>query len=151
MRDYLLLVACVAISACTPDDAAHTPIYLTAPYNTWPPAPANTPIEPGRPVDLNGGQRKTVVAGVQKWMKDPASVQFAAIEAVRNSRGRITVCGEVNGRNTAGRQAGMSPFVGVLMAPDVDADFVLVGIGSSSRERAEVIQLCRASGIYGVK
>jgi hypothetical protein len=70
---------------------------------------------------------------------------------VRNSRGRIMVCGEVNGRNTAGRQAGMSPFVGVLMGPDVDADFVLVGIGSSGRERAEVIQLCRASGIYGVK
>jgi hypothetical protein len=45
----------------------------------------------------------------------------------------------------------MSPFVGVLMGPDVDADFVLVGIGSSGRERAEVIQLCRASGIYGVK
>ncbi len=42
----------------------------------------------------------------------------------------------------------MEPFVGVLMGPDVDADFVLVGIGSSERERAEVIQLCRASGIF---
>jgi len=54
MRDYLLLMACIAISACTPDDTAHTPIFLTAPYNTWPPAPANTPIEPGRPVGLIG-------------------------------------------------------------------------------------------------
>jgi hypothetical protein len=34
------------------------------------------------------------------------------------------------------------------MAPDIDADFVLVGIGSSVRERAEVTQLCRASGIF---
>ena len=42
----------------------------------------------------------------------------------------------------------MSPFVGVLMGPDVDADFVLVGIGSSVRDRAEVTQLCRASGIF---
>ena len=151
MRDSLVVVAVVAaLAACTPD-TAHVPIFLPGPYNTWPPAPPGTPIEPGRPVDLDGDQRKTVVASVQKWMKDPASVQFAAIEAVRNSRGRVTVCGEVNGRNTAGRQAGMSPFVGVLMAPDVDADFVLVGIGSSDRERAEVIQLCRASGIYGVK
>ena len=148
MRDSLAVVA--ALAACTPD-TAHVPIYLAPPYDAWPPPAAGTPIEPGRPVDLDGDQRKTVVASVQKWMKDPASVQFAAIEAVRNSRGRVTVCGEVNGRNTAGRQAGMSPFVGVLMAPDVDADFVLVGIGSSSRERAEVIQLCRASGIYGVK
>ncbi len=126
------------------------PIFLAPPYDTWPPPPAGTPIEPGRPIYLNAGQRKTVVASVQKWMKDPASVQFGAIEAVRNSRSRITVCGEVSGRNTAGRLASMSPFVGVLMGPEVDADFVLVGIGSSDRERAEVIQLCRASGIYGV-
>ena len=36
------------------------------------------------------------------------------------------------------------------MGPGVDADFVLVGVGSSDRERAEVIQLCRASGIHGL-
>jgi hypothetical protein len=148
MREYLILVACIAISACMPDDTAHTPIFLTAPYNTWPPAPPGTPIEPGRPVGLNGGQQEAVVTGVLKWMKDPGSVQFRGIEAVQNSRGRVTVCGEVNGRNTAGRQVGMEPFVGVLMGPDVDADFVLVGIGSSVRDRAEVIQLCRASGIF---
>jgi hypothetical protein len=137
------------LAACTPD-TAHVPIFLPGPYNTWPPAPPGTPIEPGRPVDLNGGQRKTVVAGVQKWMKDPASVRFGAIKAVRSSRGLITVCGEVNGRSRAGSFVGMSPFVGVLMGPDVDADFVLVGIGSSERDRAEVIRLCRASGISGI-
>jgi len=148
MRDSLVVVAVVAaLAACTPD-TAHVPIFLAPPYDAWPPPPAGTPIEPGRPVDLDGDQRKTVVASVQKWMKDPASVQFGAIEAVRNSRSRITVCGEVSGRNTAGRQIGMEPFVGVLMGPDGDADFVLVGIGSSERERAEVSQLCRASGIF---
>jgi hypothetical protein len=151
MREYLLLVACVALSACMPDDTAHTPIFLTAPYNTWPPAPAGTPIVPGRPVGLNGGQQEVVVTGVLRWMKDPLSVQFRGIEAVQNSRGRVTVCGEVNGRNTAGRQVGMEPFVGVLMGPDVDADFVLVGIGSSVRDRAEVTQLCRASGIFNTE
>jgi hypothetical protein len=36
------------------------------------------------------------------------------------------------------------------MGPDADADFVLVEIGSSDRERAEVIQLCRDSGIFGL-
>ena len=72
------------------------------------------------------------------------------VEAVQNSRGRITVCGEVTGRNSAGNVS-TSPFVGLLMGPDVDADFVLVGIGSSDRERAEVTSLCRASGLYGVQ
>jgi hypothetical protein len=55
----------------------------------------------------------------------------------------------VKGRNSAGRRS-ISPFIGVLMGPDPDADFVLVAIGSSDREWTEVIQLCRASGIYGV-
>ncbi len=83
-------------------------------------------------------------------MKDPGSVQLRGIEAVQNSRGLITVCGEVNGRNSAGK-ASISPFIGVLMGPDADADFVLVGIGSSDRERGEVIHLCRDNGIYGVE
>src|SRR5450631_2919259 len=56
-----------------------------------------------------------------KWMKDPVSVQFRGIEAVQNSRGLITVCGEVNGRNSAGKVS-ISPFIGVLMGPDADAD-----------------------------
>ena len=84
-------------------------------------------------------------------MKDPASIQLRGIEAVQNSRGLIAVCGLVNGRNSAGNLVGFQPFVGVLMGPGEDADFVLVGIGSSDRERAEVTSLCRASGIYGVE
>ena len=151
MRDGLFAIAtCVALMACTQPDSAHWPIFLPPPYDTWPPAPRGTPIEPGRPVGLNGGQQEAVVTGVLKWMKEAASVQFRGIEAAQNSRGRITVCGEVNGRNSAGIVS-ISPFVGVLMGPDADADFVLVGIGSSDRERVEATSLCRASGIYGVQ
>jgi hypothetical protein len=91
------------------------------------------------------------VVGAVKWMKDPASIQFRGLEAVQKSRGLIAVCGLVNGRNTAGNLVGFQPFVGMLMGPGEDADFVLVGIGSSDRERAEVTSLCRASGIYGVE
>ena len=150
MRDSLVVVAVVAaLAACTPD-TPHTPIFLAPPYDGLPPARPGTTIEPGRPVGLDARQRKTVVVSVQKWMKDPASVQFGTIEAVRNSRGLITVCGEVNGRNSAGK-ASISPFIGVLMGPDADAEFVLVGIGSSDRERGEVIHLCRDNGIYGVE
>jgi hypothetical protein len=151
-----VVVACAALIACAPDtaqtrDTAHTPIFLPPPYDTLPPAPPGAPIEPGRPISLNARQRQTVVMSVVKWMKDPASVQFSSIKAVRNSRSLITACGLVNGRNTAGSYVGMSPFVGVLMGPGADADFVLVGIGSSNQERAEVTSLCRASGIYGVE
>jgi hypothetical protein len=145
----VVIVAGAALIACTPD-TNHRPIFLPPPYNTWPPAPPGTPNEPGRPVVLNGRQQEAVVTGVLKWMKEPASVQFLKIQAVQNGRGRITVCGEVNGRNSAGTVT-ISPFVGVLMGPDADADFVLVGIGSSDRERAEVTSLCRTNGLYGIQ
>jgi hypothetical protein len=151
MRDGLVVIAaCAGLIACTPDDTANRPIFLPPPYDAWPPALAGTPIEPGRPVRLAGPQQAAVTKGVLKWMKDPASVQFRGIEGAQNSRGLVTVCGEVNGSNSAGKVS-ISPFIGVLMGPDAEADFVLVGIGSTDRERAEVIQLCRDSGIYGVE
>ena len=109
MRDSLVVVAVVAaLAACTPD-TPHTPIFLAPPYDGLPPARPGTTIEPGRPVGLDARQRKTVVVSVQKWMKDPASVQFGTIEAVRNSRGLITVCGEVNGRFRPGRHRLVRP------------------------------------------
>ena len=145
MRGHLLLVACAALVACMPD-TAHTPIFLPPPYNNLPPAPPGTSIEAGKPVGLDARQQEAVVAGAAKWMKNPHSILFGAMEAARNRRGQITVCGEVDGRNTAGSYVGMAPFVGVLMGPGADADFVLVGIGSTGRERAEVAQLCRDSG-----
>jgi hypothetical protein len=153
MRDCLAVVAaCAALIACAPaQDTAHVPIFLPPPYAALPTAPPDAPIEPGRPVRLNARQQQAVVAGVVKWMKDPASTQFRGIEAAQNSRSLIAVCGLVNGRNTAGQFVGFQPLVGVLMGPGADADFVLVGIGSSSQERTEVTSLCRASGIYGVE
>jgi hypothetical protein len=148
MRDGLVIIA--ACAGCTPDDTANRPIFLLPPYNAWPPPLPGTAIEPGRPVRLDGPQQAAVTIGVLKWMKDPVSAQFRGLEAVQNSRGLITVCGEVNGRNSAGK-ASISPFIGVVMGPDADADFVLVGIGSSDREWAEVTSLCRANGLYGVQ
>ena len=153
MRDCLaVVVACAALIACAPaPDTAHVPIFLPPPYAALPTAPPDAPIEPGRPVRLNARQQQAVVAGVVRWMKDPASLQFRGLEAAQNSRSLIAVCGLVNGRNTAGQFVGFQPLVGVLMGPGADADFVLVGIGSSNQERAEVTSLCRASGIYGVE
>jgi hypothetical protein len=151
MRDSLaIVVACATLIACAPaSNTWHTPILLPPPYTALPAAPPGMPIEPGRPVGFDARQQQAVRMGAVKWMTDPASLQFSRIEAVRNSRGLITVCGLVNGRNTAGHLVGPQPF-GVLMGPGEDAEFVLVGIGSSDRERTEVTALCRASQIYGV-
>ena len=153
MRSSARLVFCAITLACagacvpasTPD-TAHRPVSLTGPYGDLPAAPPGTTIEAGAKLTLDARQQEAVVAGVTKWMKDPRSVQFGRISAARNGTGLITVCGEVRGRNGTGAYVGMEPYVGVLMGTRTNLDFVVVGIASTDRERAEVSSLCRDTG-----
>ena len=107
---------CVLLAGCLQSDPAYLPVSLQPPYSTLPEAPAGATIEPGMPVKLDPRQQEAVIAGVRKWMKDPASVSFGLMSAARSRRGGIVVCGEVNGRNSAGVVAPMAPFVGMLTA-----------------------------------
>jgi hypothetical protein len=154
MRSLVRLIICATafacVGACVSDagqHAAHNPVSLVPPYNELPPAPAGTTIEPGTKVTLDARQQEAVVAGVSKWMKTPASTRFGLMSGARNSRGTITVCGEVDGRNGNGLYVGMHPYVGVLMGTAASPDFVVVGIAASDRERAEVASICRDSGV----
>jgi hypothetical protein len=154
MRSLVRLIICATafacVGACVSDagqHAAHNPVSLVPPYNELPPAPAGTTIEPGTKVTLDARQQEAVVAGVSKWMKTPASTRFGLMSGARNSRGTITVCGEVDGRNGNGLYVGMRPYVGVLMGTAASPDFVVVGIAASDRERAEVASICRDSGV----
>ena len=154
MRSLARIIMCAmafaCVGGCTTDavqHAAHNPVSLVPPYNELPPAPAGTTIEPGTKVTLGARQQEAVVAGVSKWMKTPASTRFGLMSGARNSRGTITVCGEVDGRNGNGLYVGMRPYVGVLMGTAASPDFVVVGIAASERERAEVASICRESGV----
>jgi hypothetical protein len=129
------------------EDSAHSAVSLQPPYSQLPPAPPGTQIEAGAKIILDARQQEAVVAGVTKWLKDPASAQFGAMDSARNSRGTITVCGHINGRNGSGAYVGMAPYVGVLMGTRASPDFVVVGIGASARERAEVAAICQESGV----
>jgi hypothetical protein len=142
-------IALACASACVPasaPDTAHHPVSLTGPYSDLPAAPPGTTIEAGAKVTLDARQQEAVVAGVTKWMKDPGSVQFGRMAGARNGTGLITVCGEVRGRNGTGAWVGMEPYVGVLMGTRANLEFVVVGIASTERERAEVSSLCRDTG-----
>ena len=150
VRSIICATACACAGACVSDagqHAAHHPVSLVPPYSELPRAPAGTSIEPGAKVVLDARQQEAVVAGVSKWMKAPGSTQFGIMSGARNSRGVVTVCGEVNGRNGNGAYVGMRPYVGVLMCTPASPDFVVVGIAASERERAEVAALCRESGV----
>jgi len=150
VRPIFCAMAFACVGACVSDaaqHAAHNPVSLVPPYSELPPAPAGTTIETGTKVTLDARQQEAVVAGVSKWMKAPASTQFGIMSGARNSRGVVTVCGEVNGRNGNGAYVGMRPYVGVLMGLPASPEFVVVGIAASERERAEVAALCRESGV----
>ena len=146
-RSIVGAMALVCVSACMPEDPAHTVISLQPPYSDLPLAPPGSSIEAGTKMTLDARQQEAVVVGVTKWLKDPASAKFGTMAGARNSRGTITVCGLVTGRNGAGAYVGMTPYVGVIMGTSASPDFVVVGIGGSARERAEVTSLCRESGV----
>jgi hypothetical protein len=150
LRPIICAVAFACVGACVTDaaqHAAHNPVSLVPPYNELPPAPSGTTIETGTKVTLDARQQEAVVAGVSKWMKAPASTRFGIMSGARNSRGIVTVCGEVDGRNGNGAYVGMRPYVGVLMGTPTSPDFVVVGIAASEREHAEVASICRESGV----
>lgn len=145
--NLVVVVACLAFAACAPADTVNTPVHLTAPYDKLPPVPPGETIEGGRPISLDSRQQEAVVLGMVKWMKDPSSTQLSALGGARNSRGTVVVCGQVKGRNSAGAVVDPVPFIGVMMGTAEDPDFVVVGIGSTDRDRAEVLSLCQSSGV----
>ena len=140
----LLLAGCLQMQG----DPAYLPVSLQPPYSTLPEVPPETPIEPGMPIKLDPRQQEAVVAGVAKWMKEPASASFGTMSGVKLRQGAIAVCGEVDGRNSAGAYAGMARFVGVMMGPPKAPDFVVVSIAQNGKPRAEVEAICHKSGIF---
>jgi len=136
------------LAGCLQSDPAYLPVSLPPPYSTWPDAPQGTPIEPGMPVKLDPRQQEAVVAAVSKWMKDPPSASFGTMAGVKGRQGHIVVCGEVDGRNSAGAYTGMARFVGVMMGRPQAPEFVVVSIAQTGRERTEVEGICQKSGIF---
>ncbi|HSH98982.1 MAG TPA: hypothetical protein VLA02_00160 [Reyranella sp.] len=148
MKAKAPLVLFGLLAGCLQGDPAYVPVTLQPPYSNLPDAPADARIEPGMPVRLDARQQEAVVTAVLKWMKRPDSVSFGPLSAVRSRRGPIVVCGEANGRNSAGDYPGMAPFVGVLMGTPAAPEFVLVSIAQSGAPRAEVQSICQQSGIF---
>jgi len=150
MRGRLLLAICLSaiVAACAPPDLLNRPVSLEAPYSDLPDPPPGAVIEPGMPVELDQRQLEAVISGVMKWMKDPASVAFFDISAVKSRQGVLVVCGDVNGRNSAGTLVTRSPFVGALMGEPKAPTFVVVEIGSVGKQRTTVESLCQQSGIF---
>ena len=141
------LLPCL-LTGCLQPDPAYLPVSLPPPYSTLPDAPPGTTIEPGMPIKLDPRQQEAVVTAVTKWMKEPGTVSFGAMNAVKARQGKIVVCGEVNGRNAAGAYPGMAPFVGIMVGKPKAPEFIVISIAQSGQPRAEVEAICQQSGIF---
>jgi hypothetical protein len=146
MRARTLFVLCTLLAACDPPDGPNYPVSLQPPYNVQPTSQGTAEILPGTPFKLDRKQQDAVVAGITKWLKDPTTAYFGSMAAARNPLGYITVCGDVDGRNSAGSFVGMAPYIGVLLGQPAKPEFVVVQIAAFGRARAEVVSLCRESG-----
>ena len=170
MRRWMRLAAGVAafggLGACVTEDTAYNFEYLPPPWACAPPRPGRTPAaqaKPCSPSDPQGGptpailrgepaklvpqQQEVVVVGVTQWLKDRASARFGPMQGVRDPRGPLVVCGWIDGQSGAAGYRGMAPYIGVLTGLRNDAEFVVVGIGATPRERAEVLSLCAEVGL----
>jgi hypothetical protein len=124
---------------------APTSTSIPAPYSA-PSPPPTSKLEAGTPVTLTAKQQAAVRKGVTQAMKDPEAVRFGKMAATRNSKGDVTVCGLVNGKNSFGGYVGMSPFIGILVDENSPEGFALYKIASSS-DRDVTATLCRDSGL----
>ena len=149
-------MACAGLVACAPEDTVHTFAYSPPPGDGATPhanggtsnggATTGGKIEAGQPIKLDARQQEAVVQGVSRWLKDAKSAQFGTMQAVRDRRGNIIVCGWVDGRNSAGVYRGMAPYIGILVGTRTNAEFKVVGIGGTRHDRASVLALCEETG-----
>jgi hypothetical protein len=129
------------------DDPAFLPVELQPPYSDLPNPPPGTAIERGMPTTLGPRQEEAVVVAVSKWMKEPGTASFGDLSAVKVPQGKIVVCGEVNGRNSAGAYPGMALFVGVMVGGPAAPEFIVIRIALNGPARAEIQAICQQSGI----
>jgi hypothetical protein len=166
MRLAAGLVAFGGLGACVTDETAYNFEYTPPPWACEPPRPGRSPaahakpcapndpqggptpaILRGEPAKLGAQQQEVVIVGVQQWLKDRSSARFGPMQAVRDPRGPVVVCGWIDGHSGGAGYRGMSPYIGVLTGPRNDVEFVVVGIGATARERAEVLSLCTEVGV----
>ena len=170
MRRWMRLAAGVVafggLGACVTEDTAYQFEYTPPPWACAPPRPGRTPAaqaNPCSPSDPKGGpapavlrgepakldpqQQEVVILGVTKWLKERSSARFGPMQGIRDPRGPLVVCGWIDGHSGAGAYRGMSPYIGVLTGTRNDAEFVVVGIGATARERTEVLSLCAEVGV----
>lgn len=97
----------------------------------------------GDPYPLSDADQKLIRSIVMNVLIDPMSAQFGGIKASVYIN-KVVVCGLVNSKNQMGGYTGMSPFM--MHARIGRADFSLIEIAATNRDRETLMSLCMARG-----
>ena len=99
------------------------------------------------PEPLSQQRVEVIQQDIRSLLKDPDSARFGKMIGGRDSRGRLHVCGWVNGKDSSGSYTGMTPFAGVMIElPDPDKPLLgfHVVLWTPSAARAA----CKEMGIW---
>ncbi len=111
------------------------------------PAPsAEVSVPPATPVVLTPDQTAVIQGAVLKDFKDPASAQFRGLRASQHQAG-ITVCGEVNGKNSYGGYIGYLPFIAYVNQPTGRATLGMLADAQNEFTISGTLQLCKKEGL----
>lgn len=100
-----------------------------------------------KPIKLSTSQEQAVKAAVTYDLKDPASAQFRPMVAgVIEGGTSITVCGEVNARNSFGGYVGFKSYF-VQADSRREDEAKMVGYGSTTLEELTILKNCRDLGV----
>lgn len=100
-----------------------------------------------KPIKLSAAQEQAVKAAVTYDLKDPASAQFRPMVAgVFPGGSSITVCGEVNSKNSFGGYVGFTSYM-VQVDSARAGEAKMVAYGSDTLEELTIVKNCRDLGI----
>jgi hypothetical protein len=117
------------------------------------PQDANNPMfvpHPGTPYVLTPENTLAVELAVSSVLKDPSSAQFRTIRAAQLGA-KVTVCGEINGKNSYGGYAGFTPFIAFLIPSRNVATLTDMADSGSTEFETHMVNLvtreCGAAGL----
>jgi len=123
--------------------AAASSVLITAcaPQASLQPAMPERPATPGTPYSLTPSQLAVAKDAVAYLMKDPGSAQFRNVRAMDRA-GSVSVCGEVNAKNSYGGYGGFNPFTVYFDPATNRASGATVSSDNDGRAQAFILAKC---------
>jgi hypothetical protein len=136
-RDFLALVG--GATACARTRGTWLLVYISLAANAH-------ALDRVIPEPLSPQAVEVIQQGVRSTLKEPDTALFGNMIGGRDSKGRLHVCGWINGKNSFGTYSGMTPFAGVMIEVP-DPDNPLRGFHVVRWEASAALAACKEMGL----